>query len=100
MFELFANGAVITGWVVSASAWAIQIGLLVLAVLGQRKWQWRLMFTGEILVCAAAIGLCSYYNYAPGFSYFDDSIYTLLISVLFCVTLFVSWIFWMNRKKN
>lgn len=105
MFELFRSGAAWQGWLILGIAWAVQVGLLILAVLGRQKWQWRLMFTVQSLSCISAFVFSAIYNHIrPGYlldlSYLDDTLNTLLAGVLYCVTLLVSWVFWVNRKPR
>lgn len=103
MIELFNNGTEAIGWIILGGAWAMQIGLLILAVLGLKKWQWRLMFAAQILLTCAAIVLNYCYNHQDtwmSMRYLDDALNTLITAVLFCITLFVSWVFWMNRKEG
>lgn len=101
MVELFGNGTESLGWIVLGGAWVVQVGLLIMSVLGQKKWQWRLMFSVQVLLTSAALVLTYCYNHQDtwmSMRYLDDALNTLLTAVLFRITLFVSWVFWMNRK--
>ena len=100
MFELFPPSDDVTGWLILGAVWILQIGFLLLAALGQRKWQWRLMFLVQIFLCIATYILFHHYNTASRRGiYFDDCMNTLIAAHLYTITLFVSWVFWMNRKQ-
>lgn len=105
MIELFRNGTEALGWIILGGAWAMQIGLLLIAVRGQKNWQWRLMFAFQILSCISAFVLSHCYNqtgpgYLLDFSHLDDTLNTLLAGILYCLTLIISWVFWVNRKEG
>lgn len=102
MFELFVSSKVSIGWILFAAAMALQIGLLASSALSPQKWKWRSLFAAELLLSVGTVALCWCYNHTgsgwEGMRYMDDAIYTCLISICFIITLFVSWVFWMNRK--
>ena len=98
--ELFPNDSLFPGWLVYLAVWLIQSSSLVLAVFGQIRWRWRLMFAVQILLTAASIMISHYYLYCTnGWGYVDDCAYSSIAAVVCCIILFTSWVFWMNRKS-
>lgn len=80
--------------------WVILIALLLWCIFFSKSWKWRLLFGIQIVLTVFLWIVNFYFNYNNGFSDLGEAFITFAFKHFYGITLFVSWVFWMNRKRT